>query len=93
MVKFKLSYDYEDLIKELNEELRDGILQPDSFIQILRNDKGFIVDWNYDEQHMEWLKDELPKKIWKQYEKDKPNLESVRLKDVLEEMVEVNSIF
>ena len=47
------SYDYSRIINELNEEIRDGMLTPKSFIQILREDHPVfemyrpIIDWYY----------------------------------------------
>ena len=42
-------YDYSDLIKEIKEELEDGILKPDSIVQILRDKTQSvyhpIIDW------------------------------------------------
>ena len=31
---YKFSYDYSDMIQEIKEELEDGILKPDSIVQI-----------------------------------------------------------
>lgn len=53
-----ISYDYEEMIQELQEELSDGILSLTDNIQILRDDKDIgygyrpIIDWYYDDNTM-----------------------------------------
>jgi|SRR5690554_5630838 len=56
----KYSYDYEDLIREIEEELNEGSLTLDSTVQVLRNKEfrfknlGYfpIVDWYYNHDKM-----------------------------------------
>lgn len=38
MVKIKISYDYEELLYEINEEIEDGVLSLEDEIQILRGE-------------------------------------------------------
>lgn len=38
MVKIKISYDYEELLNEINEEIEDGVLFLEDEIQILRGE-------------------------------------------------------
>jgi len=53
-LKCHLSYDYEELIEELHEELADGELEHEDVIQILRDDKAIfenyypIVEWFFE---------------------------------------------
>lgn len=54
MMKIKYSYDYENLIQEMNEELEDGILTQDSIVYVERGEPvgdGYkpIIDWWYEE--------------------------------------------
>lgn len=60
-MKYKLSYDYSEMLQELKEELADEILKMEDFIQVLRGDsrEGYepIIDWYYDHDiQMECLK-------------------------------------
>ncbi|NLG16675.1 MAG: hypothetical protein GX556_05020 [Fibrobacter sp.] len=51
----KISYDYSILIREIQEELEEGVLSESDFVQILRAPEPLrgleyrpIVDWYYD---------------------------------------------
>lgn len=84
----KFSYDYEDLINELKEEIVDGILKPTDYIDIVRADpleNGYrpIIDWYY-------VNGELSEAEVKQYVRDAGNMESDLLGNVLIEMEELN---
>ena len=55
----KISYDYSILIREIQEELEDGVLSESDFVQIMRAPDplpGFgchpIIDWYYDVKTM-----------------------------------------
>ena len=96
-MKRKISYDYSDLISELNEELRDGILSIDDTIQILRADEEItryyrpVVDWYYsDEKMAEYL--DLDDSNRRQYEQDKSKLISISVKDCLSELSKWNEL-
>lgn len=104
----KISYDYSDFLSELKEELELGVLTPDSEVQILRSentlfdDYRVVVDWYYNDDTMEELLNEDDfedindiKEVYqlkKRYTADKPNLTTVKLKDLLEELEDVDSI-
>ena len=85
-MKRKISYDYADLISELNEELRDGILSLDDTIQILRSDEEItryyrpVVDWYYSDEKMAECLD-LDSSNRRQYEQDKLKLINVSVRD------------
>ncbi len=92
-----ISWDYSELITELNEELNDGILAKNSIIQVLRGDVLFdeyrpIIDWYYD--HTTTLSDlEIEdKKQYDQYWEMKEHLEKIELQNCLKEMEYWNSI-
>ena len=103
----KISYDYEEMLQELREDIEDGMLNSDSFIQIERGEErlGYspIIDWYYDQVTMISMcnpeiddsSDEKKEKvkIWKDYTERAPYLKLCRLSDVLEEMEEMNRIF
>lgn len=104
----KISYDYEELIGEIREELRDGSLKEQDIIQVLRDKKPInktyypIIDWYYSESRMvEILSpdvfDDLSETdekdlLKKHYLKDKPRLRFMSVKSVLDEMEKWNSI-
>lgn len=104
----RVSYDYEEFIEELKQEISDGILLPTDNIQVLRADReidrGYrpIIDWYYsDEIMVEDLKididdeeEEIEEKqgIKEQYEKDKKSLEIISVAGCLLEMKERNRI-
>lgn len=55
----KLSYDYHDLIREIQKEVEFGTLKKDGNVQILRSEKALygtdyqpIIDWYYDVEKM-----------------------------------------
>lgn len=98
----KISYDYEDLLQELREELNEGILSMLDTIQVLRTEKPIvevyrpIIDWYYnDKTTRECLSPDVfddkqdiaeYEQLRKQYEKDKPRLESITVAAVLIEI-------
>lgn len=88
----KISYDYEEMIQELKEDVMDGVLSLTDTIQILRSDETFddgykpIIDWYYGDES----EDETQMK--ERYEKDKPNLSNILVEDCLAEMEERNAI-
>lgn len=48
----KISYNYIPLMREIKEEIEDGVLHPDDVIQIVRSDYDIlgyrpIIDWYY----------------------------------------------
>ena len=104
----KISYDYEEMIQELKEDVSDGVLSLTDTIQILRSDKDIyngyrpIIDWYYnDERIADDLKldvfddeQEIEEKrqIKEQYEKDKPNLLNILVGNCILEMEERNKI-
>ena len=97
MSRLKLSYDYSDLIAELKEEQEDGILSVTDDIQILRSQEPLywdyypIIDWYYNDKTMK--KEILSNRDErKEYEKDKPRLETITLGDCLSEMGKLNQI-
>lgn len=104
----KISYDYDELINEIEEEIEDGILTLEDSVQILRakesiNGEYFpIIDWYYSEEDMKELlkvdmfesKEEKKEResIEESYAEDCFNLESITVKDFLKEMNIYNSI-
>ena len=104
----KISYNYEEMLSELKEDVIDGVLLPTDTIQVLRSDKEIgneykpIIDWYYDNERMaENFKSDVfddeqeiaqKQQIKKQYEKDKPNLLSISVEDCILEMEEWNKI-
>lgn len=57
----KISYNYLPLMREIKEEIEDGILHPDDLIQIVRADYDIlgyrpIIDWYYEKKEMENMK-------------------------------------
>lgn len=103
----KIKYNYSEIITELEEEIEDGILTLDDTIQILRDDKTLydnyyvVVDWYYsDDTMMEIIKEiencidiecRNDKKAIEIYFEDKENLEEVTVREILSELIEVNS--
>lgn len=94
----KISYDYEELIQELKEELEDGILTLESTIQVLRSEQPLfdyypIKDWYYEHEMMvSDYQSELSKEEYRLYLIDRPSLIALTVREVLEEMIEKNSI-
>ena len=105
-MNFKFSYDYSDLIKEIKEELEDGILKPDSIVQILRDETRSvshpIIDWYYSENKIvedttiEFDDTEEVKQFKREYISryldDKPNLQPITVSAMLVEMEDMNKI-
>lgn len=106
-MEFKLSCDYTDLIQEIKEELEDGILKPDSIIQVLRDTKSNsvyhpIIDWYYSEDKivedtkMEFDDTEKEKEFKREYISryinDKPKLQLITVSAMLVEMEDMNKI-
>ena len=105
-MNFKFSYDYSDLIKEIKEELEDGILKPDSIVQILRDETRSvyhpITDWYYSENKIvedttiEFDDTEEVKQFKREYISryldDKPRLQLMTVSAMLVEMEDVNKI-
>ena len=105
-MNFKFSYDYSDLIKEIKEELEDGILKPDSIVQILRDETRSvyhpIIDWYYSENKIvedttiEFDDTEEVKQFKREYISryldDKPRLQLMTVSAMLVEMEDVNKI-
>jgi len=115
-----MKIDYKELLSEIEEEVKEGILTLGDTIQILRDKTPAvenycpIIDWYYDDFAMNeelstpleemYLPEEFTKEEWaemekeqaelkKQYEEDKPDLLSVKVKDVLTEMKQMQKLF
>lgn len=86
-----ISYDYDELIKEFEEELEDGILYLDSEVKIIRKSEPVyqdyrpIIDWYYIDQ--------VPPTLAqiKQLEIDEANMQIMTVEEVLEEMRELDN--
>ena len=103
---YKFSYDYSDLIQEIKEELEDGILKPDSIVQILRDETQSvyhpIIDWYYSEDKIvedttiEFDDSESDKELKREYISryldDKPRLQLMTVSAMLVEMEDMNKI-
>ena len=97
---------YSDLIKEMKEELEDGILKPDSIVQILRDETRSvyhpIIDWYYDDKKVvedttiEFDDTEEDKQFKREYISryidDKPKLQPITVSAMLVAMEDVNNI-
>lgn len=95
-----ITYDYEELIRELKKDVSDGALSLTDKIQVLRGGERFgyqpIIDWYFDEEKMAGIVkvdifDDLQeigetKKLKEQYEKDKPNLSIMTVREAIIEM-------
>ncbi len=102
----RISYDYDEFIQEIHEELADGVLALDDEIQILRGPSigGYspIVDWYYDHETMtsDYIDEHIDPSgdllkvdaAWRQYNDDRPHLETMKVSDVLAEMMDRNRI-
>lgn len=97
----KFSYDYSEMLEELQEELQDGELSLDNNIQVLRTDQPAfelyrpIIDWYYNDNIMvDMFKEEFEEcqEIKSSYERDKTKLESMKVVDVIAEMEVHNNI-
>lgn len=87
-----ISYDYEGLIKELKEELRDGVLSLNSNVFVLREEKSFnvsiptqgkrivvyapIVDWFYGDEDVIDYSILLPHEIESEEKRKKQYIDS-----------------
>ena len=103
---YKFSYDYSDLIKEMKEELEDGILKPDSIVQILRDETQSvyhpIIDWYYEDKKVvedtkiEFDDTEEDKQFKREYISryldDKPRLQLMTVSAMLVEIEDMNKI-
>lgn len=87
----RISYDYEELIRELKEEVEDGILKLTDYIDVVRGTEiegsGYrpIIDWYY-------VNGELSEEEVKQYVADAQNIETMLLGNVLIEIEEKNKV-
>lgn len=93
----KISYNYLPLMREIKEEIEDGILHPDDLIQIVRADYDIlgyrpIIDWYYGKKEMEDMKLFLSPEEKERYLQDLPNLEDISVKNCVAEMVAVNKL-
>lgn len=94
----RVSYDYEELLAELIEELEDGVLVLQDVIQVLRAENPIhgqyrpIVDWYYDEEEMAEQVTDMTVQELDKYRRDKAHLEAVTVKECLEEMKKWNAI-
>ena len=82
----KITLDYDELIKEMEAEIKEGGLSQKDTIQILRDEKAVyenycpIIDWYYDKaamvEEMEtpleeiYLQEEFSKEEWAQLKRD-----------------------
>lgn len=99
-----LKEEYQELIDELKDEMGDGLLNKNSVIQVLRDEKadqfGYfpIIDWYYNKQTMiqELAPDKTDSKedikdkqlIKQQYDLDLPFLKDMTVEACLAEMFE-----
>ncbi len=98
-----ITYDYQELIDELKDEVGTGSLTKDEVIQVLRSDKsdkeGYaqILDWYYNDATLtielepdpEDSKEDAKDKLLlrEQYLEDKEQLEQISVEAVLEEIM------
>lgn len=103
-----ISQDYTEDIEDLKEDLAEGQLKEDDQLQILRSTESItadyypIIDWYYPVADMEELLTpdvddteediQTVKDTKKQYEADKPSLETITVKDCLAEMIEWDKV-
>ena len=92
----RISYDYREMIQEFREELEDGTLHLNDAVYILRDKSREpyqpVIDWYYTKADSISTLKEVHPDIYAQFENDQPNLEVAKVKDILEEMVEMNRI-
>lgn len=115
-----MKINYKELIDEINDEVKEGVLVPEDTIQILRDKTPVfenycpVIDWYYDEFIMNeeintpleemYLPEEFTPDEWaqmkadneelkKQYEADKESLVTVKVKDILTEMKQMQKLF
>ena len=98
-MNFKFSYDYSDLIQEIKEDLEDGILKPDSIVQVLRDETQSvyhpIIDWYYSEDKIvedTTIEFDDTEKYISKYLDDKPRLQLITVSAMLVEMEDMNKI-
>lgn len=106
-VRMNISYDYEELIEELSLGIAEGDLALDDTLQVLRRDMspdlpGIVVDYYYDHDKMveiTWAEadDEEEMAIaketqWESYEGIRHLLEPITVRDLLEELEDINRI-
>lgn len=93
---FNFSYDYEDLLIELKEEIQDGMISISDEIQILRgySRNGYkpILDWYYSKKIMLELLEDMSEEEISLYNKDVEKLITLKLDDVLNEMEKMDKI-
>lgn len=103
-----LSYDYSELLKEIHEELEDGMVSLNTYIQVLRSKKPVyqdyrpVIDWYYDDmvQMQDFETDifdseKTKKKLIKEREEylaTKSQLESIKVGELIFEMEYHNQI-
>lgn len=92
-----LSYDYTEFLKELYEEIEDGILTKEDTIQILRNEKSLagyhpIIDWYYNHEMMLKVLPQLPEATKEDYEKNRSALTEITVENCVREMYAVNKL-
>lgn len=99
--KIKISYDYEHLIEEIEEEIAEGSLTFEDIVQVLRSNRSIddnyfpVIDWYYCDATMNKivLEDSFEtEQIKKDYEKNKDSLQPIKVKDLLVEMNFYNEI-
>ena len=102
----KISIDYEVLIQEIEDELREGTLLLSDTIQVLRDTstviEGYktIIDWYYNEEKMTTdMKSTTGEEDYfgkveatKLYKKDKELLLSIKAEECLSELKEYNRV-
>lgn len=93
----KISYNYIPLMREIKEEIEDGILHPDDLIQIVRADYDIlgyrpIIDWYYSKKEMEDMKMFMSPEEKERYLQDFEKLEGISVKNCIAEMYAVNKL-
>lgn len=93
----KISYNYLPLMREIKEEIEDGILHPDDLIQIVRADYDIlgyrpIIDWYYGKKEMENMKMFMSREEKERYLQDFKKLEGISVKNCIAEMYAVNKL-
>lgn len=114
-----MKVNYKELIEEISDEVKEGILTPEDTIQILRDTTPVfenycpVIDWYYDDYTMNeelntpledmYLPEEFSTEEWeqmksdneelkKQYAADKESLVSMKVKDILTEMKQIQKL-
>ncbi len=97
--KKDIAYNYEALIKEVEEEISISSLSPEDHIQVLRKQNHFmphamiyrpIVFWYYNHENMVEILKDCPQKYQQDYADDQPFLEPMKVRDFLKEITCVN---